>query len=107
MIIHYTVQHVRYFKSFFVINERLPEPLSTMQFSTGQRVFIATTYLQTGILQRVRDEFARHSPVLSGECRANSSLTHCKLPACRYVIAIKTRSAVENCIVDKGSASQQ
>ena len=53
---------VRYFKSFFVINERLPEPLSTMQFSTAQRVFIAITYLQTGSLQRVRDKVAPHFP---------------------------------------------
>ena len=44
-----------------VNNKRLPELLATMQFSTDQRVFIVTTYLQTGSLHQVQDQF-EHFP---------------------------------------------
>ena len=54
MFIVFMLVFVQYFESFYVINKRLPEPLLMMQFSTDQRVFIVTTYLQTGSFQQVR-----------------------------------------------------
>ena len=42
---------------------------------------------------------------LSWKCCSNWSQTCCKLSVCRYVVTIKKRISVENCIVAKGSGT--
>ena len=60
-----------------VNNKRLPELLATMQFSTDQRVFIVTTYLQTGSLQQVRDQFEQHFPERTSRIKTHNSEDCC------------------------------